>query len=561
EYFRALWPGLGDASFLHLHATPTSLGIGFGASVLLGVLTLAWALRALSRMTPSALLAGATTSTELVGPAKPRRWSMWIGIASLIGAGALTVCGFLAKSSEAQAESFFASGGLLLTACLAFLWAWMRRTRDGNLQGTTAHFTLTGLSVRNGTRNPLRSLLTAGLLAFAAFLIVAVELFRREPDADFLKKDSGSGGCALLGESEAPIYLDLNDKAGRQAMLNDLDRQFAELPQLSPDQRKDKISEARTLLSNIEFFPFRLRSGDDASCLNLYQPRDQQVRLLGTPARLIERGGFRFAASAAQTPEQRDNPWRLLNESLGDFDGKKVLPVVGEQNSLQWVLKKELGDDLEVTNEKGDPIKLRIVGYLQDSVFQSGLLMSEANFREQFPSQEGYRFFLVDTKNEPVDVVRTLLGTVLKDQGFEAEPSAQRLQSYLAVENMYLTTFQALGALGLLLGAVGLAVVLLRGVWERRGELALLRALGYRHRVLGWLLLLENGFLLLIGLGAGVVAAVLAVAPHLLGSASNLPWLRLPVLLGLVLVVGLGSAAAALATTLRTPLLPALRRE
>ena len=37
---------------------------------------------------------------------------------------------------------------------------------------------------------------------------------------------------------------------------------------------------------------------------------------------------------------------------------------------------------------------------------------------------------------------------------------------------------QALGRLGLLLGAVGLAIVLLRGVWERRGELALLRALG-----------------------------------------------------------------------------------
>jgi hypothetical protein len=71
----------------------------------------------------------------------------------------------------------------------------------------------------------------------------------------------------------------------------------------------------------------------------------------------------------------------------------------------------------------------------------------------------------------------------------------------------------------------------------------------------------ENGFLLLVGLSAGVVAAVLAVAPHLLGGLTNLPWLRLPILLGLVLMVGLGSAAAALVVTLRTPLLPALRRE
>ena len=60
-------------------------------------------------------------------------------------------------------------------------------------------------------------------------------------------------------------------------------------------------------------------------------------------------------------------------------------------------------------------------------------------------------------------------------------PTAERLEAYLAVENTYLTTFQALGGLGLLLGALGLAVVLLRSVWERRGELALLRALGYRQ--------------------------------------------------------------------------------
>src|SRR5918998_153023 len=66
-------------------------------------------------------------------------------------------------------------------------------------------------------------------------------------------------------------------------------------------------------------------------------------------------------------------------------------------------------------------------------------------------------------------------------QGLEVTPAAARLESYLAVRNMYLSTFQALGGMGLLLGTLGLAVVLLRSVWERRGELALVRALGYRR--------------------------------------------------------------------------------
>ena len=53
-----------------------------------------------------------------------------------------------------------------------------------------------------------------------------------------------------------------------------------------------------------------------------------------------------------------------------------------------------------------------------------------------------------------------------------------RLANFLAVQNTYLSTFQTLGGLGLLLGTLGLATVMLRNVVERRSELALLRAIG-----------------------------------------------------------------------------------
>ena len=51
----------------------------------------------------------------------------------------------------------------------------------------------------------------------------------------------------------------------------------------------------------------------------------------------------------------------------------------------------------------------------------------------------------------------------------------------LAVQNTYLETFQSLGALGLLLGTLGLATVQFRSVLERRQELALMRAAGFRR--------------------------------------------------------------------------------
>src|SRR5262249_16616553 len=169
--------------------------------------------------------------------------------------------------------------------------------------------------------------------------------------------------------------------------------------------------------------------------------------------------------------------------------------------------------------------------------------------------------FLVRTPAEKEGEVKRLLERGLLVQGFEVTPVARRLESYLAVENTYLSTFQALGGLGLILGSLGLAVVLLRGGWERRGEVALVRALGYRRRTLGWLVLAENGFLLVLGLAAGTVAALAAVAPHVVSGAGAVPWWHLLELLALVLVVGLAAGALAVATTLRAPLVPALRRE
>ena len=126
------------------------------------------------------------------------------------------------------------------------------------------------------------------------------------------------------------------------------------------------------------------------------------------------------------------------------------------------------------------------------------------------------------------------------------------------MENTYLSTFQALGGLGLILGSLGLAVVLLRSVWERRGGAGPAASLGYRRGTLGWMVLAENGFLLLVGLASGTAAAVLSVLPQLALEGSVIPWRHLALLLGLVPVVGFTAAVIAVMATLRSAAHPRL---
>ena len=139
--------------------------------------------------------------------------------------------------------------------------------------------------------------------------------------------------------------------------------------------------------------------------------------------------------------------------------------------------------------------------------------------------------------------------------------TAARLAAYHRVENTYLSTFQALGGLGLLLGTLGLGAVLLRNVMERRKELALLRAVGYRPEHLRTMVMAENAYLLIAGTLIGAVSALVAILPAFLERGGHLPNPSLALLLLAVPIAGMAASLIAVRIVARAPLLETLRAE
>jgi hypothetical protein len=437
-----------------------------------------------------------------------------------------------------QVAGFFGGGTLLLVALLLAQAGWLRggRGRGATIYGQ-GFWPVSRLGFRGATYRPARSVLCIALIASAAFIVVAVDAFRRDDRAASTDRQSGSGGYALLGTSLLPVIPDPNTAEGRDAL------------NLAADD------ETRAALAGVEAARFRLRPGDDASCLNLYQPRNP--RILAPTADFIAGRRFAFQDSLAESDEEKSNPWLLLGRDTADG----TVPVIADANSLNYVLHLGLGDVFELAGAGGAPVRLRVVGALADSVFQGEMLMSESNFRRLFPEQEGYRFFLLDVPPERASPVAGLLEERLADYGFDAEATAERLASFHRVENTFLSTFQMLGGLGLVLGTLGLAAVLLRNVLERRRELALLRAVGYNRSHFALMALAENALLLFCGLLTGTLCALLAVAPVSLARGGRLPLASVGLLLAAVVAAGLLSSLLATAVALRAPLIPTLRAE
>jgi ABC-type antimicrobial peptide transport system permease subunit len=201
------------------------------------------------------------------------------------------------------------------------------------------------------------------------------------------------------------------------------------------------------------------------------------------------------------------------------------------------------------------------VAALADSVFQGEILISEADFLRVFPDRQGYRYFLLEADRALAQQVTGELEADLADFGFDVTSTRERLAGFHRVENTYIATFQALGGLGLLLGTIGLAAVLLRNVLERRRELALLRAVGYRQRDLILMVLAENALLLVAGLAIGAVCALLAIAPALASRGGGFSVLSIAGLLLAVLATGMAASLAATVAVARLPVLAALRSE
>ena len=535
---RTWWVGAVGTTALTLHVSWLWLVVGAVGGIAAALVCIYFTLRRLGRSSTRGLLMGFVEDVSRKGAKAQRRSFLGtfaplrdtsLGIACTVLGIILLIAGALALIPRAAA--FFGGGVTLLVAGVCFILSWLKRGKKPLIQGS-GWWTIARLGFRNATYRPGRTVLCITLIASAAFIIVAVDAFRRS-GATAMDRKSGTGGFPFVAESLLPVVHDANTPTGRESL------------NLGNDPA----------LNDVHFVNLRVRPGDDTSCLNLYQPRNPKI--VAPPQSFIDDNRFTFQSSLASTADEKNNPGLLLDRQLDDG----AVPVIGDANSLTYVLHLKVGDDLVVDHANG-PLRLRVVGALSDSIFQSELLMSEKNFLRLFPTEEGYRMFLIDVPNrEQAGTVSSILESRLSDFGFDVSGTDERLASFHRVENTYLSTFQMLGGLGLALGTLGMAAVLLRNVFERRRELALLRAVGYNSSHFAAMVITENVLMLCCGLLVGFVCALLAIAPVFFERGGRLPNISLGILLLAVLLSGAIASLVATMAALRSPLLPALRAE
>jgi putative ABC transport system permease protein len=501
---RTAWVGAVASPFLNLHWTWRSLLLGGAASLLVGSGVVAWSLRRAARVPARSLLTGRWNDDDSQRP--PTRW--WFqrrttfGLALLALASAL---GGLWAAGDAQAVAFMAGGMSGLLAALTAIYAGLIHPPS------RPRLSWADIGRLNLARQPLRSLMIVGLVGIATFLILAVSAFRLSPT------ERGTAGFSFLVRTDIGILEDLNDPQVRQRLLSQ--NQVSQDQVVAPDPAED---------SGLRFYGFRFHDGEHASCNNPYQAGQPQV--LGVSTAFVSRFDdpavkpFAWVGHAGTDPQTRDNPWRLLGPRPEPQASPGPIPVVIDKNTAWYSLKVYLpGTQFSVDFPGVGVVDFVLVGLLDNSVLQGALLVSEADFLGLFPTNTGNRYFLVDRPAAGPSDTLAGLGRALKSSGWQSRTTESELANYMAVQNTYLSAFQSLGSLGLLLGTIGLVVAQFRSLLERRRELALLQAMGFPLSRIQALVTGETLRLMGLGFAAGLGSALLGVLPHVWLGAAELP--------------------------------------
>lgn len=512
------WSGAVAGSVIIFDARMVSMIAGVAVTTLLVLSVVFYSVRRLCRKDTVELLSG-RASEEPARRKSGRRW-LALGLMAAVVAALVIV---MSGESKDELSVFFSAGSLVLMAGLSVVKYWIDRLGSG------APLSVRYVGLRNASRRHERSMSIVVLMALGCFMVFSVASMKEDPALHAQEKSSGTGGFDLIVEFAIPVQDDVISLEGMEKLG------FREADGLS-----------RSMIACI-----KVHDGDDASCLNLNKAISPVV--LGVEDDMMARMGV-FGDM-----KESIRIWERLGSKV-----ESTTPVLaGDNETVTWGLGMKMGDTLELTDGAGSPFEAKLVGSLpvRRSILQGRILMAMDDFVKMYPAEDGYSLLLIDCPAGREDIAGRAILKRMKNYGPVVTLATDRLQQLYAVENTYMGMFAVLGGLGLLLGAVGVGIVATLNILQRRSELALLRAVGYRRVRAGMVIFSEYAFLFVYGVVIGVIAAMVAVWPNIKANGVDLPVdLLLTIFLG-TLATGLLSIAVAGWLSLRGSLIASLRSE
>ncbi len=162
--------------------------------------------------------------------------------------------------------------------------------------------------------------------------------------------------------------------------------------------------------------------------------------------------------------------------------------------------------------QSGKKTRLTIIGVLSDSApFEmSGITASQSTLAAAFPGRVDptIHYFTVASGIDPGEAAKRLEAAFIS-AGLEADSIQKVVDDSVAANRTFNRLIQGFMALGLVVGVAALGVISARAVVERRQQIGVMRAIGFRRSMIELVFLLESSFVALTAIVVGTALGLL----------------------------------------------------
>jgi len=209
-----------------------------------------------------------------------------------------------------------------------------------------------------------------------------------------------------------------------------------------------------------------------------------------------------------------------------------------------------------VDNQTGRRLRLTVIGVLKDTApwEMVGISTSQQTLATAFPGRvhPTIHYFATAPGVDPEDAAAQLESAFLAN-GLDAESIQQVVDDTVSANLTFNRLIQGFMGLGLIVGVAALGVISARSVVERRQHIGVLRAIGFRQRMVQATFLLESSFVALTAIVIGTVLGLLLAWNIVQDSRQQpswenltlvVPWLNLAVIFLVVYAVAMAATLA-----------------
>ncbi len=228
-------------------------------------------------------------------------------------------------------------------------------------------------------------------------------------------------------------------------------------------------------------------------------------RILGVSDRFIEENEFEFS-KLLEEYENGEEAWNAIREdrSLVIIDASILGNEYGPSVAF---FSTDVGETIELKDKDDNIVSKKIIGII-DTTFIQGIYSYEEYVREEFGfTSSSYFLFSIKEGEDVVDTAKEIESSFLKN-GMQAIAVRTMVLESIKAMNQFFNLFNAFMGLGLIIGIAGLGIITIRSVHERRQEIGMMRAIGFKRRMVLSSFLIETSFISILGIVIGTLLGI-----------------------------------------------------